>query len=186
MKIQCPGSIKRVIVQPNQQVGPSNVSTEKGSNGTLIQHLRPLHLVSRLLSLNPFGVSYGSGKVVRISTVGIVQCVVACIAYGVFHLYTTYSDDFDTTEHAKNVTRNATDVSEESAHEKQERNFVSVMIDMYNRYFGLGLYWILVSGAVGNRRILVNFMESLQQVDETFETKLNVAVNNLHWKRLVN
>ncbi|EAT41198.2 AAEL007142-PA [Aedes aegypti] len=182
MKIQCPVSVKQVAVESGER--PKS-SSGKGSNGNLLQHLRPLFLVSRLFSLNPFRIVHKSGKEVQISsTLGILQCVAACVGYGAFHLYTTYSDDFDTAEKSKNATRNATDASD-PVQEKSEQNFVSVMIDTYNRYSGLGLYWVLVIGAIGNRRILIRFVESLQEVDQIFETKLNVVVNNLHWKRVI-
>ncbi|XP_039430437.1 uncharacterized protein LOC120413595 [Culex pipiens pallens] len=156
------------------------------SDDGLIKHLKPLYLVSKVLSLSPFRLIYGPNKGARPSVPGTVQSLAALVLYGSFHLYSNYNDDFNgSNSGAGSGGQGATLPVNGTAPNGEGGNFVSVMIDVYSRYSGLGLYWVLVAGAIGNQRILVASVGTLVEVDEIFERQLGISVNNARWKRLI-
>ncbi|EDS32405.1 conserved hypothetical protein [Culex quinquefasciatus] len=156
------------------------------SDDGLIKHLKPLYLVSKVLSLSPFRLIYGPNKGARASVPGTVQSLAALVLYGSFHLYSNYNDDFNGSNNgAGSGGQGASLPVNGTAPNGEGGNFVSVMIDIYSRYSGLGLYWVLVAGAIGNQRILAASVGTLVEMDEIFERQLGICVNNARWKRLI-
>lgn len=167
-------------------VGVMKVDDDGGpranSDDGLIKHLKPLYLVSKVFSLSPFRLIYGPNKGARPSIPGTVQSLAALVLYGSFHLYSNYNDDFNGSNGGVSGGQGTLPVNGTSPN-GEGGNFVSVMIDVYSRYSGLGLYWVLVAGAIGNQRILVSSVGTLVEVDEIFERQLGICVNNARWKR---
>ncbi|KAL1399050.1 hypothetical protein pipiens_008513, partial [Culex pipiens pipiens] len=179
------------MAQSPVPVGVMKVDDDDGgpranSDDGLIKHLKPLYLVSKVLSLSPFRLIYGPNKGARPSVPGTVQSLAALVLYGSFHLYSNYNDDFNgSNSGAGSGGQGATLPVNGTEPNGEGGNFVSVMIDVYSRYSGLGLYWVLVAGAIGNQRILVASVATLVEVDEIFERQLGISVNNARWKRLI-
>ncbi|XP_055590220.1 putative gustatory receptor 28b [Uranotaenia lowii] len=194
--------LKRKRAKPTPEAAKADELLDvQDENQFLLRHLRPLFLLSKLFSLAPYRMETQKGrspdgKRVRISPLGIGQSLAAILLYGAFHLYNNYYDDFTGTskaagQHGGNGAAkhqengSAAGNWSTSGSSGSEGNFVSVVIDVYNRYSVLVLYWILIAGNVANQRILIRCWEDCVQIDSIFRRKLRIWVNNSYWKRQI-
>ncbi|XP_050093701.1 uncharacterized protein LOC126576463 [Anopheles aquasalis] len=139
---------------------------------------RPLYALSKMFAFWTFTVSVtrdGDRSVVvgfRKSRSGTLHFFVMLVLYSTFHLYINSTDTF----------------SEKTAVDGQgqvEASFVSVVIDMYNRYSGLLLFWWLHLMAHVCQPTVIDILRGVMALDEQIRARLSVAPDHGRWCRNV-
>uniref|UniRef100_A0A182TC57 Uncharacterized protein n=1 Tax=Anopheles maculatus TaxID=74869 RepID=A0A182TC57_9DIPT len=148
------------------------------SRHQFLRCFRPLHILSSAFALWPFTVALdgwmkpGGSLYTRWS---ILYVAVIVTAYSAFHLYINYTDAYGMTP-SEPTAGNAQQV---------EANFVSIVIDIYNRYSGLILFWLLHTVALATQRSLVAIVAGVLTIDEQIAQRLSLVPNHMHWCRFV-
>ncbi|XP_040171432.1 uncharacterized protein LOC120904957 [Anopheles arabiensis] len=119
---------------------PSAASPPDYSRQQFLRCFRPLHILSSTFALWPFG--GWSSRFSRCSTLYVLAVVTA---YSAFHLYINYTDAYSvgTGEDGGKPGPDSTPTVDRQ--QQVEANFVSIVIDVYNRYSGLILFWLLTA-----------------------------------------
>ncbi|XP_035795055.1 uncharacterized protein LOC118468398 [Anopheles albimanus] len=142
-----------------------------------LRSLRPLYALSKMFAFWSFTVSVAqdgerSAVVFLKSRSGTVHFFVMLLLYSTFHLYINSTDAF----------------SEKTAVDGDghaEVSFVSVVIDMYNRYSGLLLFWWLHLMAHVSQPTVIDILSGVVVIDEQIRARLSVAPNHGRWCRNV-
>lgn len=116
----------------------------------------PLHIVSKILCIGPFSL-----EKLQSSLFGSAITICQAIGYAIFHLWMT-SRDMST---------------------KEAKNMVRQLIDTYNRFSGFCALWFLVLATIFVQRRIVYIIETIELIDQKFQQKLNVTVDNEKWRR---
>uniref|UniRef100_A0A182F1A7 Gustatory receptor n=1 Tax=Anopheles albimanus TaxID=7167 RepID=A0A182F1A7_ANOAL len=133
-----------------------------------LRSLRPLYALSKMFAFWSFTVAVVFLK----SRSGTVHFFVMLLLYSTFHLYINSTDAF----------------SEKTAVDGDghaEVSFVSVVIDMYNRYSGLLLFWWLHLMAHVSQPTVIDILSGVVVIDEQIRARLSVAPNHGRWCRNV-
>ncbi|XP_052864415.1 putative gustatory receptor 2a [Anopheles cruzii] len=157
---------------------------EDHSRESFVRCVRPLYFLSKVFALWCFTVQWKNHPQARQSAFRTSRwCVFHSLAvlmlYSTFHLYTNYADSYGQPK-GGGV---ATESPETTA--RGEVNFVSVVIDVYNRYSGLVLFWLLHAVAFIRRRTVVDIMRAVLCIDEQFHDRLSIAPDHGAWCRFV-
>lgn len=125
----------------------------------LRKSLIPLYIVSKILCIHPF-----RRNPLNASIFGSFLAIVGAIGYGIFHLSAAQNN------------LNQTNSTENS-------NLVAIIIDSYNRYSGFCCLLILIVASICVQRKIVEGIRILEEVDQLFESKLSIVVDNYKWSR---
>ncbi|XP_058056520.1 uncharacterized protein LOC131207903 [Anopheles bellator] len=163
---------------------PPPPKVEDCSRESYVRCVRPLYLLSKVFALWCFTVKWKNHPQARQSAFRtsrwcVLHSLVVLMLYSTFHLYTNYADSYGKPKDGGV----ATESPETTA--RGEVNFVSVVIDVYNRYSGLVLFWLLHAMAFVRRRTIVNIMHAVQCIDEQFHDRLSIAPDHGAWCRFV-
>uniref|UniRef100_A0A182JXF1 Gustatory receptor n=1 Tax=Anopheles christyi TaxID=43041 RepID=A0A182JXF1_9DIPT len=157
-------------------------SSQDYSRQQFLRCFRPLHILSSTFALWPFSVpTAGSTLFNRWSTPYVLVVVTA---YSAFHLYINYTDAYGiaTGEEGADPTR----LTPTSGQQQQvEANFVSIVIDIYNRYSGLILFWLLHAVALATQRSLAAIVSGVLLIDEQIANRLSLVPNHAQWCRFI-
>uniref|UniRef100_A0A182J662 Gustatory receptor n=1 Tax=Anopheles atroparvus TaxID=41427 RepID=A0A182J662_ANOAO len=147
---------------------PKPIPTGESSRKSFLRCLRPLHYLSCVFGLWPFlSLQRCSEATVHPSAWCPVYSLLLMVTYSAFHLYINYTDAYG------------------AAMGSAEGNFVSMVIDIYNRYSGLVLFWLLHIGALVTGRTLTHTFSGLMLVDEQIAQRLSVTPDHPRWCRFI-
>ncbi|GAB0099338.1 Gustatory receptor [Sergentomyia squamirostris] len=127
------------------------------------ESLRFLLYFSRLCGLAPISVDFRGSGTISSSRLGIIYSILVAIAYGSFHVA---SSIFNLSE-------------------KEEHNIITNVINYYNRYSRLVLFWVCIGNALINQRRIIQTFNLIENVDKLFATELNIHSNHAKFSRLV-
>ncbi|XP_049548232.1 gustatory receptor 68a-like [Anopheles darlingi] len=138
---------------------------------------RPLYALSKLFAFWTFTVTViqdGDRRAVvfRKSRWSVMHFFVMLVLYSTFHLYINSTDAFSAADGRQGGGQ-------------AEVNFVSVVIDMYNRYSGLLLFWWLHLMAHVSQPTVIEILRSVMAIDEQIRVRLTVAPDHWRWCRSV-
>ncbi|EAA43974.3 AGAP007756-PA [Anopheles gambiae str. PEST] len=159
---------------------PSAASPPDYSRQQFLRCFRPLHILSSTFALWPFG--GWSSRFNRCSTLYVLAVVTA---YSAFHLYINYTDAYSvgTGEDGGKPGPDSTPTVDRQ--QQVEANFVSIVIDVYNRYSGLILFWLLHAVALANHRSLTAIVLGVLLLDEQIADRLSVVPKHGQWCRFI-
>ncbi|XP_053673561.1 gustatory receptor for bitter taste 66a-like [Anopheles nili] len=143
------------------------------SRRQFLRCFRPLHALSGLFGLWPFVVDGTKPHLARWS---ILYALAIVTGYSVFHLYINYSDSYGVA---------AGDSSPTDEPQSAEVNFVSMIIDIYNRYSGLVLFWLLHGLALASRQPFAAIVTGVLVIDEQIARRLCLTPDHPRWCRFV-
>ncbi|KFB46221.1 hypothetical protein ZHAS_00014227 [Anopheles sinensis] len=155
---------------------PKPQQTDPSSRKSFLRSLRPLHCLSTVFGLWPFltlqsaVAPTGQLAPLRTSRWCCSYSLSVMVAYSAFHLYINYTDSYGAGMGASG---------------SAEVNFVSIVIDIYNRYSGLILFWLLHFLAFATQRTLGDTIVGVMLVDEQIEQRLAVTPNHSRWCRFI-
>uniref|UniRef100_A0A182XZR3 Gustatory receptor n=1 Tax=Anopheles stephensi TaxID=30069 RepID=A0A182XZR3_ANOST len=161
--------------------------TPHSSRHQFLRCFRPLHILSSAFALWPFSVTldgwtkpngHGGSTGALFTRWSILYVVAIVTAYSAFHLYINYTDAYGITSHDE-ATANA------NAQQTTEANFVSIVIDIYNRYSGLILFWLLHTVALATQRSLGAIVAGVLSIDEQIAQRLSLVPNHVQWCRFI-
>ncbi|XP_050079157.1 uncharacterized protein LOC126565999 [Anopheles maculipalpis] len=153
------------------------------SRHQFLRCFRPLHILSSAFALWPSALPLdgwtkpnANGASGSLHTRwSILYVVVIVTAYSAFHLYINYTDAYGITPNEA-IPVNVQQV---------EFNFVSIVIDVYNRYSGLILFWLLHTVALANQRSIVAIVGGVLTIDEQIAQRLSLVPNHMQWCRFI-
>ncbi|XP_052892093.1 gustatory receptor for bitter taste 66a-like [Anopheles moucheti] len=156
------------------------------SRAQFLRCFRPLHILSSTFALWPFAAHEWTGPVA--GGTGCTRCSVLYVfaivtAYSAFHLYINYTDGYGI---APNETSADSQMAPTATTQQQvEANFVSIVIDIYNRYSGLVLFWLLHTVALATQRSLVAIVSGVLLIDAQIVQRLSLVPNHAQWCRSI-
>uniref|UniRef100_A0A182UF40 Gustatory receptor n=1 Tax=Anopheles melas TaxID=34690 RepID=A0A182UF40_9DIPT len=114
-----------------------------------------------------------------------VYVLAVVTTYSAFHLYINYTDAYSvgTGEDGGKPGPDSTPTVDRQ--QQVEANFVSIVIDVYNRYSGLILFWLLHAVALANHRSLTAIVLGVLLLDEQIADRLSVVPNHGQWCRFI-
>lgn len=118
--------------------------------------LLPLHIISKILCIGPFTL-----RTLQPSKYGIIITICQAMAYSIFHLWMSDRD-----------------MSGEN------KNMIRQLIDSYNRFSGFCAFCFLVVASICIQRNIVRVIRNIEEVDDMFEKKLIITIDNRKWRRL--
>ncbi|XP_053663211.1 uncharacterized protein LOC128712342 [Anopheles marshallii] len=156
------------------------------SRQQFLRCFRPLHILSSAFALWPFA-ARGWTEPVTGGTVctrwSVLYVCATVTAYSAFHLYINYTDAYGITP---NETSADSHMPPSAATQQQvEANFVSIVIDIYNRYSGLVLFWLLHTVALATQRSLVAIVSGVLLIDEQIVERWSLVPNHAQWCRFI-
>ncbi|XP_049301336.1 putative gustatory receptor 2a [Anopheles funestus] len=149
------------------------------SRQQFLRCFRPLHILSCTFALWPFAVPVNGGSVFTRWSVLYVFAIVT--GYSAFHLYINYTDAYGITASEEPDENRPTSATQQQV----EANFVSIVIDIYNRYSGLVLFWLLHTVALATQRSLAAIVTGVLLVDEQIVQRLSLVPNHAQWCRFI-
>uniref|UniRef100_A0A182MWG9 Gustatory receptor n=1 Tax=Anopheles culicifacies TaxID=139723 RepID=A0A182MWG9_9DIPT len=165
----------------------SSEASLHSSRQQFLRCFRPLHILSSTFALWPFAghgwthAANGTGSLFTRSSI-LYMCAIVT-AYSAFHLYINYTDAYGVGPSEKSADNRTT--SEATTQQQVEVNFVSIVIDIYNRYSGLVLFWLLHTVALATRRPLVAIVSGMMLIDDQIAQRLSVVPNHVQWCRFI-
>uniref|UniRef100_A0A182PZ08 Gustatory receptor n=1 Tax=Anopheles epiroticus TaxID=199890 RepID=A0A182PZ08_9DIPT len=157
------------------------------SRRQFLRCFRPLHILSSTFALWPFGVPTGGGWF-HFNRPSVLYVLAVVTAYSAFHLYINYTDAYGIeageVEHAGPQDGPPTSASA-GQQQQVEVNFVSIVIDIYNRYSGLILFWLLHAVALATQRSLAAIVSGVLLIDEQIADRLSLVPNHGQWCRFI-
>uniref|UniRef100_A0A182XUT0 Gustatory receptor n=1 Tax=Anopheles quadriannulatus TaxID=34691 RepID=A0A182XUT0_ANOQN len=159
---------------------PSAASPPDYSRQQFLRCFRPLHILSSTFALWPFG--GWSSRFNRCSTLYVLAVVTA---YSAFHLYINYTDAYSVGTGGDGGKPGPDSTPTVDRQQQVEANFVSIVIDVYNRYSGLILFWLLHTVALANHRSLTAIVLGVLLLDEQIADRLSVVPNHGQWCRFI-
>lgn len=119
--------------------------------------LLPLHFVSKVLCIGPFSLDK-----LKPSRSGSIITLCQVVGYSIFHIWMSNSD-ISAADGTKNMVRH--------------------LIDSYNRFSGFCAFCFLVVASTRIQQKTVNIIRNIEHIDEIFQKKLNVTMDNRRWRR---
>lgn len=113
----------------------------------------PLHLISKCVALDAFSI-----KSLRPSWIGTSISIGLWISYTTFHVYSAQT----------NLNQN-------------DLNFISLIIDSYNRYSNLFCLCVIIIMANFQQKKLSAIHNQFEYVDEVCSKHLSLTINNIKW-----
>ncbi|XP_059617730.1 putative gustatory receptor 2a [Phlebotomus argentipes] len=127
------------------------------------ESLRSLFYFSRVCGLAPISINFKDITEISTSKFGTIYSVLVGIAYGSFHVISSLFN----------------------LNEQDDSNIITSVINYYNRYSRLALFWICILNAIVNQRRIVRAIRLIENVDKLFASELNCRTNNVKFSRVV-
>ncbi|XP_055680818.1 uncharacterized protein LOC129788623 [Lutzomyia longipalpis] len=126
--------------------------------------LRVLFYFSRVCGLAPLAINFkNSLEEISQSRFGVIYSILMGITYGAFHV-TSSLFNLD---------------------EKADSNIITNIINYYNRYSRLLLFWICIVNAIVNQKKIIRALQLIENVDRLFANDLGYRVSHIKFSRLV-
>lgn len=125
--------------------------------------LRSLYYFSRVCGLIPINIDLRGTTDISSSRFGTIYSIFIGLIYGGFH-----------------VTSSIFNLDEQA-----DKNIITNVINYYNRYSRLVLFWICIGNAIVNQSRIVHSIRLIENVDKLFAEHLNFRTNYVRFSRIV-
>uniref|UniRef100_A0A182QX82 Gustatory receptor n=1 Tax=Anopheles farauti TaxID=69004 RepID=A0A182QX82_9DIPT len=176
--------LARFAKKTKQPTVVASTTNDVDSRQQFLRCFRPLHVLSSAFGLWPFGpLVHGPQHTphFRYTRWSVLYVGTVIAAYSAFHLYINYTDTYGATPGVESGTGGPSTEQQQQV----EANLVSIMIDIYNRYSGLILFWLLHAVALATHGSLKAIVSGVLQLDDQIAQRLSLVPNHVRWCRFM-